>query len=115
MSDPGAPSADTMARLALCSCPDAGQAQALAGILVERRLAACVSVLPQVRSVYRWQGKVERADEALLLIKTVEARLVELEAAILEHHPYELPEIIVVAVGSGLDRYLRWLHDETAP
>jgi periplasmic divalent cation tolerance protein len=100
-------------QLVLCSCPDAATAEALAAALVEARLAACASVLPGLRSVYRWQGAVERADEALLLVKTTADRLPALQAAVLARHPYELPEILAVAVGSGLDRYLDWVRAET--
>lgn len=101
-------------QLVLCACPDAEGAAALAEALVEQRLAACVSVLPGTRSVYRWQGRIERAEEALLLIKTTAGRLDALQAAIVARHPYELPEVLAVAVGSGFDRYLDWVHAETA-
>lgn len=102
-------------RIVLCSCPDAGVADDLARRLVEARLAACVSLLPGIRSVYRWQGRVEQADEVLLLAKTTAARLEALQATLVEHHPYELPEVLAVAVGSGLDRYLDWVDAETTP
>lgn len=102
-------------RIVLCSCPDAEVAGALARRLVEARLAACVSLLPGMRSVYRWQGRVEQADEVLLLAKTTAARLQALQATLVEHHPYELPEVLAVAVGSGLDRYLDWVDAETTP
>jgi periplasmic divalent cation tolerance protein len=82
-------------------------------MLVERRLAACVSVLAACASVYRWQGSVQRDEEHPLLIKTVAARYPELEAAIRASHPYELPEIIAVPVVHGLPAYLDWVESET--
>jgi len=102
-------------RIVLCSCPDTEVAGELAQRLVEARLAACVSLLPGMRSVYRWQGRVEQANEVLLLAKTTAARLEALQATLVAHHPYELPEVLAVAVGSGLDRYLDWVSAETTP
>ncbi len=103
-----------MACVVLCSCADLASAQALAGSLVEDRLAACVSLLPGVQSVYRWQGKVQSESEVLLLIKTTSTRVDALSAAIVARHPYELPEVLAVTAGSGLDRYIAWLQAETA-
>ena len=100
--------------LVLCTCPDAATADALAQALVEERLAACVNVLPGVRSVYRWQGAVERTDEVLLLAKTTVARFDELEARIVALHPATLPEVIACDIAGGLDRYLAWVGAATA-
>lgn len=99
--------------LVLCTCPTREGAQTIARSLVEQRLAACVNLLPAVQSVYRWQGAVETAEETLLLIKTQAERLEELKVHVLMLHPYELPEIVAVKIGSGLDRYLDWIGDET--
>lgn len=77
--------------------------------LVERRLAACVSRVPGLLSVYRWQGAVEEADEILLLIKTSTDRLTGLEAALRELHSYDVPEFLVLPVASGSQAYLDWL------
>lgn len=74
------------------------------------RLAACVNVLPEVTSVYRWQGRMEKTSECLLLAKTVESRLSALQEWLRQHHPYELPEIIAVPVQSGLPEYLAWVN-----
>lgn len=101
--------------LVLTNLPDAGAARKLADFLVERRVAACVNILAPCRSVYRWQGRVEDAEEVPLLIKTTAARYAELETAIRERHPYELPEIIAVPVSHGLPGYLAWVAAETAP
>ena len=100
--------------LVLTNLPDAATAEALATTLVEQRLAACVNVLPRCRSIYRWQGAVEKADEVALLIKTSAARYEELEAAIRARHPYATPEIIAVPVERGLHDYLAWVAAETA-
>ncbi len=103
------------ALLCFCACPDDATAAAIAHALVEARLAACVNILPAVRSVYRWQGKVEDAGETLLLAKTTQARLPALRERILALHPYELPEVIAVEVAAGLPAYLDWIAAETAP
>lgn len=101
--------------LVLTNLPDADAAAALAARLVEKRLAACVNVMAPARSVYRWQGKVEDAQEVPVLIKTSAARYGELEAAIRELHPYELPEIVAVPIAHGLPAYLAWVAAETSP
>lgn len=100
--------------LVLTNLPDAASARALAAALVEQRLAACVNILAPCRSVYRWQGKVEDAEEVPLLIKTTASRYAELEAAIRARHPYELPEIVAVPIGRGLPDYLAWVAAESA-
>ena len=102
------------ALLCLTTCPDPESARHIADALVEERLAACVNVLPGVHSTYRWQGKVERADELLLLIKTTRVRLPALQERIKTLHPYELPEVLAVEAG-GLPAYLQWVASETTP
>ncbi len=98
-------------RLIFCTCPDRECADKLANALVDERLAACVNILPGIRSVYRWEGKRETASETLLLIKTHHRAYPALERRILELHPYELPEIIAVPVENGLPAYLDWISD----
>jgi periplasmic divalent cation tolerance protein len=100
--------------IVLTTLPDRAAAVKLAQVLVERRLAACVNVLADCTSVYRWKGAVESATEVPLLIKTRAERYGDLERAIRELHPYELPEIIAVPVGRGLDEYLEWVAGETS-
>lgn len=100
--------------IAVTTLPDTASAQALAARLVELHVAACVNVLAPCRSVYRWQGKVEDAEEVPLLIKTTAARYADLEAAIRAAHPYELPEIVALPVARGLPDYLAWVAAETA-
>lgn len=99
--------------LVLTNCPDADCAERIARALVDARLAACVNILAPARSVYRWQGAVEQADEVPLLIKTTAGRYAALEAAIRQHHPYEVPEIVALPIDRGLPAYLQWLADET--
>ena len=99
--------------LVLTNAPDRDMAMKLAHALMESRFAACVNVLPGATSVYRWQGKVESADEIPLLIKTTRARYAALEAEIRRLHPYELPEIVAVPLTLGLPAYLKWVADET--
>jgi periplasmic divalent cation tolerance protein len=103
------------ALICFCTCPDPATAERIAGTLVAERLAACVNVLPGLRSVYRWKGAVERADEVLLLIKTRPDRYPALQDRVQELHPYELPELVAVETDSGLPAYLRWVVDETRP
>ena len=99
--------------LILSTCPDADTAQRLARILVEERLAACVSLLPGGVSTYRWQGRVEQATEVQLLAKTPADRRGALMARLAELHPYELPEILAVETAAGLPAYLDWVTAET--
>ena len=92
-----------------CSCPDKVVADRLSQVLVEERLAACVSQVSGLTSVYWWEGKVCRAEEVLLLIKTTGQRLVNLTARIEALHPYDVPEIVSVPIAGGSERYLAWL------
>ena len=87
----------------------------LAREAVERRLAACVNLLPPMTSVYRWQGEVTREEEHLVLFKTRADRFAALRDLLLEIHPYEVPEIIAVPIETGSDGYLKWLDDSLAP
>jgi periplasmic divalent cation tolerance protein len=87
-------------------------ARRLATELVERRLAACVQIVPNLRSVYWWQGKVEEAAEYLLLIKSTEKQFPALEAAVRELHPYACPELVGLKIAAGLPAYLDWLQHE---
>jgi len=99
--------------ICFCTCPDADVAARIAGTLVAERLAACVNLLPGVQSVYRWEGRVEAADEVLLLLKTTAQRYPELQERLCELHPHELPEVVAVESAFGLPGYLRWVADET--
>ncbi|WP_044528191.1 divalent-cation tolerance protein CutA [Herbaspirillum sp. B65] len=100
--------------LVLANVPDQAVAERIADALVEQGLAACVNILAPARSVYRWQGKVQHDTELPLLIKTTQARYQELEQAIVQLHPYDVPEIIALPITAGLPAYLAWMQDETA-
>ncbi len=99
--------------LVINTCPDLATATGLAERLVEAGLAACVNIVPGARSVYRWQGALHQDEECLLLIKSTAERYAELEAAIRQHHPYELPEVIAVPIEAGLPAYLAWVDQQT--
>jgi len=96
----------------LCTCPDAETAGKLAAGLVEQRLAACVNVLPGIRSIYRWRDEVHDEGEVLLLAKTTRLAYGNLEAWLLEQHPYETPEVLALPVQFGAADYLDWVLNE---
>jgi len=98
------------ARLVLTTAATPEEAARIGRALVEERLAACATALPGALSIYRWQGKIESSEEAVLLLKTEADRLSALEARLRELHSYETPEFLVLAVEGGSDRYLAWLH-----
>ena len=101
-------------RIALLTAPDAETGKRIARQLVDERLAACVNVLPGVTSIYRWQGAVEEAGEVMLVVKTVQERVPALVARVPELHPHKVPEVVVLAVESGLPAYLQWVVGETS-
>lgn len=96
-----------------CTCPDMASAQAIASALVEKRLAACVNLIPGVRSVYLWQNQTEVSEEVLLEIKTQAAAYAALEQQILALHPYQVPEIIALPLVGGSRNYLNWVRENT--
>lgn len=96
-------------RLILTTTGSEEEARSIARQLVERRLAACVNIIPSVHSVYRWQEKIEEAAEYLLLIKTAQSREAEVQELVCQLHSYELPESISVAIDGGAPAYLAWL------
>lgn len=93
--------------------PDEASARKAANNLVEYGVAACVSILPGVTSVYRWRGKKEESNEVLLMIKTTQEAYPRLESSLKDCHPYELPEILAVRAETGLPGYLEWVGEET--
>jgi periplasmic divalent cation tolerance protein len=98
-------------RIVLSTTGSEDEARKIAQHLVEHELAACVNIVPQVESIYRWQGKVESAREWLLLIKTTAEKFERVRDTIRELHSYDLPECIAVAIEDGSPEYLRWLAD----
>jgi periplasmic divalent cation tolerance protein len=105
----------TDALFVLTTVADRAAGTALARVLLERRLAACVTVGAPVDSLYHWRGRIETATELPLTIKTRAALYQQVEAAIRELHDYEVPEIVAVPVIHGSDSYIGWLADETTP
>jgi len=97
--------------VALSTVGSAEDAERLARALVERRLAACVNVVPGVVSHYRWKGELQRDEERLLVIKTRAERIGALREALRELHPYELPELVAFEISDGSPEYLKWLDE----
>jgi periplasmic divalent cation tolerance protein len=104
----------TNKRLVLTTTSSQEEARRIANALVERRLAACVNIVSKIDSIYRWKGKVEEAQEFLLLIKTTESAVENLRDAIQELHSYEVPECIVLPIESGSERYLNWIEESVS-
>jgi periplasmic divalent cation tolerance protein len=102
-------------RVVLVTAPEPETAARIARTLVEERLAACVNVLPGIRSTYRWKSEVQQDDELLLVIKTRADRLVTLTGRVRDLHPYEVPEVIALAVDGGSADYLAWVAAESTP
>jgi periplasmic divalent cation tolerance protein len=103
----------TDAMLVFTTLPNADKAYDVARTLVEERLAACGNLVPAVRSIYRWEGKLQDESEVLVLLKTRADNVERLKARILELHPYEVPEVLAVPVESGYQPYLEWLNNQT--
>jgi len=101
----------TDARVLLCTAPP-DKAFDLARALLERKLVACVNVLPGVHSLYWWKGKIHTEDESLLVIKTTKDKVATLTEALPELHPYDVPELIALPVEDGLPAYLEWLRSQ---
>ncbi len=99
--------------LVLTTFPIDKDAEAFAKVLVDEHLAACVNVLPAMRSIYTWKGVTESADERQLVIKTTGARVPALEARVKQLHPYDVPEFIVLPISAGSQSYQAWLSDST--
>ena len=100
--------------LVLTTLPDVEEAQRFVQRLVEERLVACGTVVDSVTSVYRWEGRVERATEVQVILKTQRARWRDLEIAVEQLHPYDVPELLAVPIETGLPAYLDWVVSETA-
>ncbi|HSN18102.1 MAG TPA: divalent-cation tolerance protein CutA [Gammaproteobacteria bacterium] len=97
----------------LCTVPDRESGERIAQALVEERLAACVNLVPGLTSIYRWQGKVEKEPECLLVIKSTAARSQALMERIKTLHPYDMPEMIVLPITDGSPEYLKWITENT--
>ncbi len=104
------PASRSSAIVVLVTSPTAAQARRLADALVRQRAAACVNLVPGIRSLFWWQGKVDQARETLLIIKTTRRRFEPLRRLVRRLHPYEVPEIIALPIGQGHPPYLRWIE-----
>lgn len=98
-------------QVALCTVPDTDTAEILAEKMVKQNLAACVNIIPTITSVYQWQGDIEKDPEALMVIKTAEELMADLEELLNEHHPYEVFELISCNIEQAATAYLQWLDD----
>jgi len=94
----------------LCTCPDEATAERLARGLLDGGHAACVNILPGVRSLYRWEDEVQDDQEALMIIKTTHSHFFVIEHWMAEHHPYDVPELLALNAGHVSEPYLRWLR-----
>lgn len=97
----------------LVTAPDAATAETIATALVEERLVACVNVQAGITSYYRWEGKVEKDEEHLLIIKTRRDMFTAVETRVTDLHPYDVPEVIALPINMGSRKYLDWIDDST--
>jgi len=94
-----------------CTCPDNEVANQISKTLVQNKLAACVNILPNITSIYTWQGELQQDQELLLLIKSRSDKFEDIKQAIINIHPYELPEIIAVSIDNAVPNYLNWINE----
>jgi periplasmic divalent cation tolerance protein len=100
-------------RIVLVTCGSIPEARKIGRIVVEKKLAACANIVPGIESIYKWKGKVERAREILMVIKTSATRLAELEKEVKRAHSYDVPEFIVLSIVAGSKQYLQWIRENT--
>ena len=100
--------------LVMCTCPDLPTAEKLAEGTVENGFAACVNILPEIRSIYRWQDELQMDDEVLMLVKTSREAYPQLERWLLDNHPYDMPEVLALPVETGAANYLAWVGGESS-
>lgn len=99
-----------MSIVSIITVGDSRQAEEIARCLVEEKLAACVNIIPSVKSVYRWKDRVEESAELMLIVKTEQRVFEKMKRRVLELHSYELPEIIALNISQGLESYLDWIN-----
>jgi len=98
-------------RIVLVTCASVAEARRIGRSVVEKKLAACANIMARVESIYRWKGKVERAREVLVVIKTTAKRLRQLEREVKRVHSYEVPEFVVLPIVAGSREYLKWIGE----
>ena len=99
--------------MVICTFPNMEKARQIGTALVQMQLVACVNLIPGIQSIYRWEGKVEEQEEVMAFFKTSAAKYQEVEQKVIEMHPYELPELVVVELAGGLPAYLHWVLSST--
>ena len=97
----------------LITCPDTKEAEKISNILLKDRLAACVNIVPDLKSHFWWAGRLHNAEEVLLIVKTKEKLLKEVVGIVKKHHQYENPEVIALPIIGGSKEYTRWIDEET--
>jgi periplasmic divalent cation tolerance protein len=102
-------------RIVLVTAPDLKTARRLARVALKARLIACANLIPRIESHYRWQGKIERGSEVLMILKTTQRCVAKLEKLIIAAHPYDTPEFVVIDLCGGNRRYLEWLQTGCEP
>jgi len=95
----------------LVTAPTVAEAESIAALLLDRRLIACANLVPGVTSLFRWEGKIDRADEVLLVMKTRQDLVPQVTQAVVEAHSYDVPEVIAVPLSGGSQAYLRWIDE----
>jgi periplasmic divalent cation tolerance protein len=98
-------------QVALCTVPDITTGEELAEMMVKQKLAACVNIIPAITSVYQWQGEIEKDPEVLMVIKTADELIGDLESLLNEEHPYEVFELISCGIEQAASAYFQWLDD----
>ena len=92
--------------------PNRESARHIGTALIEKQLAACVNIIPEVESIYQWEGEVKTENEVMAIAKTTASRYKQLEAYVLENHPYDVPEVIGLPLSQGSESYLNWVQDQ---
>jgi len=100
-------------QIVFCTVPDEEAGKKIAEEVVQKKLAACVNIVPGIHSLYRWKGELCRDNEFLLIIKSRKKLFTRLKKRIISLHPYEVPEIIALNISSGFDQYLKWIFEST--
>jgi periplasmic divalent cation tolerance protein len=102
-----------MACLIFITCPNERIAERISESLLKKKLVACVNMVPKIKSVYWWEGKIERSRETLLLIKTKDELFNPVKKEVIKLHPYEVPEVVCVKIRKGHEKYLNWIKEAT--